>query len=85
MDKVRLDLKAMDQLQPDMRDLLDTMNRLSLVPNDFEGKNKIQFWIDKFSEMSASDELDDEQTRQLTHDLEVSYTAFNKLLHNQEG
>jgi len=81
MDKVRLELKAMDQLQPDLRDLLDTMNRLSILPSDFEGKQKVQIWLDTFTTMSASEELTDEQARQLTHDLEVGYNAFNRLLH----
>jgi ESCRT-I complex subunit VPS28 len=84
MDKVRLEMKAMDMLQPDLRDLLETMNRLSLVPSDFEGKEKVQSWIDTFAKMSASDELTDEQARQLTHDLEVSYNAFNRLLHQDQ-
>ncbi|CAL8069858.1 unnamed protein product [Orchesella dallaii] len=84
MDKVRLEMRAMDQLQPDLRDLMDTMNRLTLVPGDFEGKTKMQNWIDTFSNMSASDELDEEQARQLTHDLEVSYNAFNRLLHQDD-
>jgi len=84
MDKVRLDLRAMDQLQPDLRDLLETMNRLSLLPSDFEGKGKVQNWVDTFSKMSASDELTDEQARQLTHDLEESYNAFNRILHQED-
>ncbi len=84
MDKVRLEMRAMDQLQPDLRDLMDTMNRLTLVPGDFEGKQKMQSWIDTFSTMSASDELTEEQARQLTHDLEVSYNAFNRLLHEDD-
>ena len=37
MDKLRLEIKAKDELQPDMRDLLDTMNRLSVLPEEFEG------------------------------------------------
>ena len=74
----------MDMLQPDLRDLLETMNRLSLVPSNFEGKEKVQSWIDTFASMSASDELTDDQARQLTHDLEVSYSAFNKLLHQDQ-
>lgn len=81
MDKVRLGMKAVDELQEDVRDLLSTMNRLSLIPDDFDGKHKVQFWIDTFGTMSASEELTDDQARQLTHDLEVSYNAFNRLLH----
>jgi len=81
MDKVRLGLKTADELQEDVRDLMATMNRLSIIPTNFEGKEKIQFWIDKFSGMTAADELDEEQARQFTHDLETSYNAFNRLLH----
>lgn len=58
------------------------MNRLTLLPQDFEGKLKIKEWLDKMSSMRASDELNDEQVRQLIFDMESSYNAFNKILHN---
>jgi len=41
MDKLRLEIKAMDELHQDMRDLYDTMTRLSMLPSDFEGKVKV--------------------------------------------
>jgi len=81
MDKLRLDIKAMDELQPDLRDLMDTMNRLSMLPADFEGKQKVTNWLNSLSSMNASDELNETQVRQLIFDLESSYNAFNKLLH----
>lgn len=81
MDKLRLEFKAMDMIQPELRDLLDTMDRLTMLPEDFEGKIKVQEWVDRLSEMSASDELSETQVRQLLFDLESSYGAFNKLLH----
>ncbi|XP_034187525.1 vacuolar protein sorting 28 isoform X1 [Osmia lignaria lignaria] len=82
MDKLRLEIKAMDQLHPDLRDLMDTMNRLSILPSDFEGKEKVAEWLQILNNMSASDELSDTQVRQLIFDLETSYNAFNKVLHN---
>ncbi|CAD1469083.1 unnamed protein product [Heterotrigona itama] len=82
MDKLRLEIKAMDQLHPDLRDLVDTMNRLSILPSDFDGKEKVAEWLQTLSSMSASDELSDTQVRQLIFDLETSYNAFNKILHN---
>nr|CAD7444015.1 unnamed protein product [Timema bartmani] len=82
MDKLRLDMKAMDELHPDLRDLMDTMNRLSILPSDFEGKEKVSEWLNTLSEMQASDQLSDVQVRQLIFDLESSYNAFNKLLHS---
>lgn len=34
------------------------------------------------SSMSASDELDDSQVRQMLFDLESAYNAFNRFLHS---
>lgn len=82
MDKLRLEIRAMDELQPDLRDLMDTMSRLNLIPADFEGKQKVSEWLSRLSNMQASDELSDTQARQLLFDLETSYNAFNRLLHH---
>lgn len=32
------------QIHPDLRDLMDTMNSLSALPEDFEGKVKVNHW-----------------------------------------
>jgi len=80
-DKLRLGMKSTDELQPDLRELYDTMNRLTLIPSNFEGKEKLQEWLDTFAAMAASDELSDTQVRQIIFDMETSYNAFNKLLH----
>lgn len=81
MDKLRLEIKAMDELQPDLRELMETMSRLSIIPKDFEGKTKVADWLHSMSSMQASDELTESQVRQLIFDLESSYNAFNRLLH----
>lgn len=82
MDKLRLEIRAMDDLQPELRDLLDTMNRLSLIPDNFEGKEKVSNWLATLNTMQASDDLTEAQVRQLLFDLESSYAAFNNLLHS---
>lgn len=82
MDKLRLEIRAMDDLHPELRDLVDTMNRLSILPSDFEGKQKVAEWLATLNSMQASDELSESQVRQLLFDLESSYAAFNKVLHN---
>lgn len=81
MDKLRLGIKAMDELHPELRDLVDTMNRLSLIPENFEGKIKVKTWLETLNSMQASDELSDDQVRQFLFDLESAYSAFNNLLH----
>jgi len=82
MDKLRLEIRANDELQPDLRDLSDTMARLSLIPDGFEGKEKVSQWLRTLSSMQASDELSESQVRQLLFDLETSYNSFNRLLHH---
>lgn len=82
MDRLRLEIRAMDELHPEIRDLVDTMNRLSILPSDFEGKQKMGEWLNTLNAMQASDELSEAQVRQLLFDLESSYAAFNKVLHN---
>lgn len=82
MDKLRLEIKAMDEILPDMRELMDTMNRLSLLTAEFEGKLKVAEWLQTLGKMQASDELTEAQVRQLLFDLDSSYQAFNQLLHS---
>lgn len=82
MDKLRLKIKTMDELHFELKDLLDTMHRLSLIPEDFEAKKKVESWLATLNEMQASDELTDSQVRQFLFDLESSYADFNKLLHS---
>ncbi|KAK3091130.1 hypothetical protein FSP39_017313 [Pinctada imbricata] len=82
MDKLRLEIKAMDEIQPDLKELMESMNRLSIISADFEGKLIIQKWLDTFSGMSASEELDPEQVRQMLFDLDSAYNGFNRVLHD---
>lgn len=82
MDKLRLEIRAMDEIQPDLRELMETMNRMSNMPPDSEAKDKVSLWLTTLSSMSASDELDDSQVRQMLFDLESAYNAFNRYLHS---
>ncbi|GAV06566.1 hypothetical protein RvY_16532 [Ramazzottius varieornatus] len=82
MDKLRLQMKAVDEIQPDMRELLDTMNRLNTLPPNYEGRASVQKWLQNMSKMSASDQFDDNEIRQMVFDLESGYEAFRKFLHS---
>lgn len=81
MDKLRLGIKAMDELHPELRDLVDSMNRLSIISETFEGKLKVKTWLETLNGMQASDELSDDQVRQFLFDMDSAYSAFNNLLH----
>jgi len=80
LDKLRLDIMANDQLQPDVKDLLDAMDKMRSLPKDFEGRKAVQQWLDILKGMSASDELNSDQARQMVFDIEGAYNDFNKFL-----
>jgi ESCRT-I complex subunit VPS28 len=78
MDAIKIEQRSVDQLQPWVAALIDSLGKCKI--KDFEEKERIKAWLIVFNAMKASDELDDNQLRQLAYDLEVSYNAFHKLL-----
>lgn len=82
MDRLRLDIRACDELLHDVSDLNSTMGRSNFIPADFEGKLKVDYWFKKLKDMSAHETLDENQARQMVFDFESAYTAFNRLLQN---
>lgn len=82
MDALKLNMVAVDQVHPVLSDLLASLNKLSILPVDFEGKVKMGEWIGKLVKMGAADELTEHQSRQLQFDLDSSYNMFMALLPN---
>ena len=80
MDRLRLEIKAMDELHPDVKELHEIMSRMSSLPPSFEGRLKVKKWLDNLNDMSASDELSEDQVRQMLFDLESAYNDFNRFL-----
>ncbi|XP_072014515.1 vacuolar protein sorting-associated protein 28 homolog [Amphiura filiformis] len=80
MDKLRLDMKAVDEIEPELRELNDTMSRMGTLPTEYTGKDKVNEWWKTMSSMRAADELSEEQIRQLLYDLESAYNGFVRCL-----
>ena len=45
MDKLKLDIRSMDDLHADLKDLGDNLGRLSLLPPGWGGRSKIVGWL----------------------------------------
>jgi ESCRT-I complex subunit VPS28 len=80
MDAVKLEQRAVDELQPLLSDLMESLTRLPETPNEFEPNRKIQKWLQKLNGMRAVDEIDEEDSRQLYHDLDSAYAEFTRYL-----
>ena len=83
MDAVKLDQRAVDELQPLLSDLMSALIQLPDVPNDFAPNHKVRRWLEKLNSMRAVDMIDDDDSRQLYHDLDSSYTEFERYLRAQ--
>ncbi|CAG0883490.1 unnamed protein product [Cyprideis torosa] len=81
MDKLRMNMKAKDELQQDVRDLVEVTGRLSILGSRFdEHRTIIENWNTKFRAMSAADTLTDDEARQMTFDIESAYNVMNDIL-----
>lgn len=80
MDAIKLEQRAVDELQPLMSELMDCLTRLPETPNDFEPNHKVQKWLQKLNALRAVDEIDDEDSRQMYHDLDSAYAEFTRHL-----
>ncbi|CAI9756586.1 unnamed protein product [Fraxinus pennsylvanica] len=73
MDSLKLNMAAVDQVHSVLSDLSASLNKLTILPPDFEGNTKMRDWIARLSRMGAADELTEQQARQPHFDLESSY------------
>mmetsp|Transcript_105983 Transcript_105983/g.129271 ORF Transcript_105983/g.129271 Transcript_105983/m.129271 type:complete len:214 (+) Transcript_105983:87-728(+) len=80
VDGLQLSLKAVDEIHPHLKDLMESINKVISLPPDHPSKKKVQEWLIILNKMKASDELDDDQIRQMTFDLENAYAEFVKFL-----
>jgi ESCRT-I complex subunit VPS28 len=80
MDAVKLEQRAVDELQPLLSDLMDVLTRVPDTPNDFEPNRKVQKWLQKLNSMRAVEEIGEDDSRQLYMDLDSAYTEFNRFL-----
>eukprot|EP00483_Globobulimina_turgida_P000251 UN00251 len=84
VDGLQLSLKAVDEIHPHLKDLMESVNKVTTLPPDHVAKTKVQQWLIKLNQMKASDELSDDDIRQMTFDLENAYSGFVKFLQGND-
>jgi ESCRT-I complex subunit VPS28 len=79
-DAIKLDMVAVDTLQPQVEDLCDRLSRFSSLPPDSDIKSKCLKWLRTLNAMKASDQLDSEQARQMAFDIASAHETFFKII-----
>uniref|UniRef100_A0A914I379 Vacuolar protein sorting-associated protein 28 homolog n=1 Tax=Globodera rostochiensis TaxID=31243 RepID=A0A914I379_GLORO len=77
---LKLNIRAVDELFPNLNDLYASINAMSTLPDDFDAKLKVKAWHDKLHGMAAHEEISDEVARQMIFELETAYNAFQRFL-----
>jgi len=85
MDALKLEQRAVDEVQPLVADVMDRLTRLAALPADFAPTQKIEAWLKELNGLRAADELGEDQARQLLHDLDAAYSGFFRFLESERG
>ncbi|KIO29881.1 hypothetical protein M407DRAFT_242413 [Tulasnella calospora MUT 4182] len=75
MDALKLRLRAKDQLHPLLQELMTGYSKFK-ASAEWEGRGKIVQWLITLNAMKASDEITEEQSRQLLFDIDHAYHEF---------
>ncbi|KAL7441962.1 hypothetical protein ACHAXM_008131 [Skeletonema potamos] len=83
MDNVKLERLDVDELQPLLSELMNALVQLPDVPNDWPPNHKVKKWLVKLNSMRAYERIDEDDGRQLYHDLDSAYLEFTQYLKNK--
>ncbi|KAI1323790.1 ESCRT-1 complex, Vps28 subunit [Xylariaceae sp. FL0255] len=78
LDALRLGLHAKDQLHPLLTDIIQSANKVT--DRDFDNRGKIIQWLITLNQMKATEELTEDQARELESDINSAYTGFKNAL-----
>src|SRR5690606_23081519 len=78
LDAVKLGFLSKDQLHPLLTDVIQSVNRVT--DKDFENRGKIVQWLITLNQMKATDELVEDQARELEMDIQQAYGGFKRTL-----
>lgn len=77
MDALKLEQRAVDEIQPLISDLITALGRVSIDPPT---RAKLGNWLGQLNAMRAADEISEDQARQLSFDLDAAYSDFHRSL-----
>lgn len=81
-DNIQLNMTNVEQLMPNLKPLVLSLNRLSILPANYEGKKKVTEWLNKLKGMNISDELGESDARQMSFDIRAAFDEFQDVIDN---
>ena len=78
LDAIKIGMVSKDTLHPLLVDTIQAVNKVT--DKEFEGKGKIVNWLITLNQMRASEELSQDQAREIQFDIESAYYGFKDTL-----
>ncbi|EXJ87453.1 hypothetical protein A1O3_04413 [Capronia epimyces CBS 606.96] len=78
LDALRLNMVSKSALHPLLSDVIQSVNKVT--DQDFDHRGKIIQWLITLNQMKTSEELSDEQARDLAFDMEQAYNGFKSTI-----
>ncbi|PLB44634.1 VPS28-domain-containing protein [Aspergillus steynii IBT 23096] len=78
LDALKLNMVSKDALHPLLSEVIQSVNKVT--DGDFENRGKIIQWLIALNQMRATEELSEEQARELAFDIEQAYQGFKSTL-----
>ncbi|RMJ24553.1 Vacuolar protein sorting-associated protein [Aspergillus sp. HF37] len=78
LDALKLNMVSKDALHPLLSEVIQSVNKVT--DGDFENRGKIIQWLITLNQMRATEELSEDQARQLSFDIEQAYQGFKETL-----
>ncbi|KAL1978222.1 hypothetical protein VTN31DRAFT_1081 [Thermomyces dupontii] len=78
LDALKLNMVSKDALHPLLSEVIQSVNKVT--ERDFENRSKIIQWLITLNQMRATEELSEEQARELAFDIEQAYQGFKATL-----
>ncbi|KAF7592279.1 Vacuolar protein-sorting-associated protein 28 [Aspergillus hancockii] len=78
LDALKLNMVSKDALHPLLSEVIQSVNKVT--DGDFENRAKIIQWLITLNQMRATEELSEEQARELAFDIEQAYQGFKSTL-----
>jgi ESCRT-I complex subunit VPS28 len=78
LDALKLGLLEKHQLHPLLSELIQSVNKVT--DRDFDGRGKIVQWLIALNQMKATEEISEDQARELELDMNSAYQGFKATL-----
>ncbi|KAK4456642.1 vacuolar protein sorting-associated [Cladorrhinum samala] len=78
LDALKLGMLAKDQLHPLLTDVIQSVNKVTT--QEFDSRGKIVQWLIALNQMKATEELSEDQARELDLDINSAYQGFKSTL-----